>query len=184
MQTRLLKQARTDKNKLSAELAQLKEKAARLKALISRLETEEPPDSTSSPVTGSFAGGRGTLGWPLKGEVVIGFGTQKDDNLGTYFESNGIEIAARPGSPIRAVASGKVVFADYFKGYGNLFILSHPGGYHTLYAQTDRMQKKLGDQISAGDLLGYSGLAGRGSIYFEIRSKGSPVNPLGWLERQ
>jgi septal ring factor EnvC (AmiA/AmiB activator) len=46
------------------------------------------------------------------------------------------------------------------------------------------MQKKLGDQVSAGDLLGYSGLAGRASVYFEIRSKGTPVNPLSWLKRQ
>ena len=115
---------------------------------------------------------------------MIGFGQQKDAKLGTYYESNGIEIATPPGSPIHAVAAGKIVFADYFKGYGNLFILSHPGGYHTLYAQTDKMRKKLGDQVSAGDLLGHSGLAGRDSIYFEIRSKGSPVNPLSWLKRR
>ena len=182
LQARLLKQARSDKKKLVAELAQLKENAVRLKALIARLKIE--PEVVSGSVAGNFSIGRGKLGWPVNGQVVIGFGQQKDDKLGTYYESNGIEIATPLGSSIRAVAAGKVVFADYFKGYGNLFILNHPGGYHTLYAQTDRMQKKLGDQVSAGDLLGYSGLGGRDSIYFEIRSKGSPVNPLSWLERR
>ncbi|MDX2479705.1 MAG: peptidoglycan DD-metalloendopeptidase family protein [Desulfuromusa sp.] len=182
LQTRLLKQAKAGKTKLAAELIELKENAVRLKKLITRLEQE--PVSTTGPVAGNFAVGRGQLGWPVNGRVVIGFGQQKDAKLGTYYESNGIEIAVPPGSPIHAVAAGKVVFADYFKGYGNLFILSHPGGYHTLYAQTDRMQKKLGDQVSAGDLLGHSGLAGRDSIYFEIRSNGSPVNPLSWLKRQ
>ncbi|MCD6582788.1 MAG: peptidoglycan DD-metalloendopeptidase family protein [Desulfuromusa sp.] len=187
LQTRLLNQAQTDKKKLARELTQLKENAARLKALIVRLErepVEQKPVATTGPVAGNFAVGRGKLGWPVKGRVVIGFGQQKDAKLGTYYESNGIEITTPPGSPIHAVASGKIVFADYFKGYGNLFILSHPGGYHTLYAQTDKMQKKLGDQVSAGDLLGQSGLGGRDSIYFEIRSKGSPVNPLSWLKRQ
>ncbi|MDX2495391.1 MAG: peptidoglycan DD-metalloendopeptidase family protein [Desulfuromusa sp.] len=181
LQGRLLKQARTDKKKLSQELVQLKENASRLKALINKLERETVP--VIGPVAGDFAVGRGKLGWPVNGRVVIGFGQQKDVKLGTYYESNGIEIATPPGNPIRAVAAGKIVYADYFKGYGNLFILSHPGGYHTLYAQTDRMQKKLGSQVSAGDLLGYSGLAGRDSIYFEIRSNGSPVNPLSWLKR-
>lgn len=182
LQARLLKQARTEKKKLTQELTQLKKNAARLKSLISKLE--KSPISTTGSVAGNFAVGRGKLGWPVSGQVVIGFGQQKDAKLGTYYESNGIEIAVPPGSPIRAVAAGKIVFADYFKGYGNLFILSHPGGYHTLYAQADRMHKKLGDQISAGDLLGYSGLGGRDSIYFEIRSNGSPVNPLTWLKRQ
>ncbi len=182
LQTRLLRQARIDKKKFAHELAYLKENAARLKTLIRKLEQEPPPPTGS--IAENFMVGRGKLGWPVNGQVVIGFGKQKDAKLGTYYESNGIEIATSPGSPIQAVAAGKIVFADYFKGYGNLFILSHPGGYHTLYAHTDRMKKKLGDQVSAGDLLGYSGLGGHESIYFEIRSNGSPVNPLSWLKRR
>ncbi len=182
LQARLLKQARTDKKKLTDELSQLKENAIRLKSLIVRLEKETLP--ATGPVAGNFAVGRGKLGWPVNGRVVIGFGQQKDAKLGTYYESNGLEIAVPPGSPIRAVAAGKIVYADYFKGYGNLFIVSHPGGYHTLYAQADRMEKNMGTQVSAGDLLGYSGLGGRDSIYFEIRSNGSPVNPLAWLKRR
>lgn len=179
---RLLTQAKKDKTRLKQELKQLKENSARLKGLITKLKKQ--PVSHSGAVANHFAVGRGKLRWPVEGQVVIGFGTQKDSKLGTFYESNGIEIAARPGTPVKAVASGRIVFADYFKGYGNLYILSHPGGYHTLYAQTDRMQKKVGQDVSAGTLLGYSGLAGRDSIYFEIRSKGSPVNPLSWLTKR
>ena len=182
LQTRLLNKARAEKKKLTNELAQLKVNAARLKKLIARLE--RPVTSTPGIGAGSFAVGRGKLVWPVNGRVVIGFGKQQDKKLGTYYESNGIEIATPPGSSVHAVAAGKVVFADYFKGYGNLFILSHPGGYHTLYAQLDKLVKKLGDKVAAGELLGKSGLAGRDSIYFEIRSKGSPVNPLAWLKRR
>lgn len=182
LQTRLLRQARNEKETLNRELTQLKENAARLKELIIRLQ--EQPKKSTVPAADYFAVGRGKLRWPVEGRVIIGFGTQKDDKLGTYYESNGIEIAVQPGKPISAVASGKIVFADYFKGYGNLYILSHPGGYHSLYAHTDRMQKKLGEEVSAGDLLGYSGQGGRESIYFEIRSQGSPVNPLSWLMKR
>ncbi len=183
LQTRLLKQAKKDKQKLAREVLQLKKNAAQLKKLITKLESQVPVEQPGSPVASDFVVGRGKLGWPAAGRVVIGFGKQKDNKLGTYYESNGLEIAVSPGSPIKSVAAGKIVFADYFKGYGNLFIISHPGGYHTLYAQTDKMQKELNDSVQAGEILGYSGLDGRASIYFEIRSQGSPVNPLGWLKK-
>ncbi len=186
LQSRLLAKASSEKASVKRQLKELREKEQRLKDLVERLAEPKPgvhsaPDS--GPVATDFAVGRGKLGWPVQGRVIIGFGTQKDSKLGTYYESNGIEIATPPGSPVKAVASGKIVFADYFKGYGNLVIVSHPGGYHTLYAQTDRVQKALGDSVVAGELLGYSGLGGRESIYFEIRKKGSPVNPLSWLKR-
>ncbi len=192
LQRRLLGQAEKDKASLKQQLDVLREKEKALKELIdkiSRQEVAKPVETIrSAPDSGSvatdFAIGRGKLGWPLQGQVVIVFGTQRDAKLGTYYESNGIEIASPQGQAVKAVAGGKVVFADYFKGYGNLVIVSHPGGYHTLYAHTDRMQKKTGDAVSAGDVLGYSGLAGRDSVYFEIRKNGSPVNPLSWLKRR
>ena len=183
LQARLLKQAKKDKKKLANEVLQLKQNAARLKKLISKLESQDSTEQSLPSVASDFTQGRGKLGWPVAGQVVIGFGKQKDKKLGTFYESNGLEISVATGSPIRSVAAGKIVFADYFKGYGNLFIISHPGGYHTLYAQTDKMQRDLNDTVKAGDVLGYSGLGGRDSIYFEIRAQGSPVNPLGWLRK-
>ncbi|PLX99255.1 MAG: hypothetical protein C0622_10755 [Desulfuromonas sp.] len=182
LQNRLLTQARKEKKKLEGELEDYRESAARLEKLIERLKQE--PEVELPPAVENFAEAKGRLGWPVEGEVLIGFGTQKDNKLGTLYESNGFEIAVKPGSPILAVAGGKIVFADYFKSYGNLYIVSHPGGFHTLYAQTDRMQKKLGDSVSAGELLGYSGFKGRESIYFEIRSNGSPVDPADWLAKK
>lgn len=192
LQSRLLNKAALDKKSLAQQLETLRKREKDLTQLINRLTTQSgnnrAEDIHSAPDTGpvatDFAVGRGKLGWPVQGRVIIAFGRQRDAKLGTYYESNGIEIAAKQGRPIKAVAGGKVVFADYFKGYGNLVILSHPGGYHTLYAHTDKMQRRTGDSVSAGDLLGYCGLGGRDSIYFEIRKKGSPVNPLSWLKRR
>lgn len=185
LQSRLLKRVKSEQQQLSKELVVLQEKAKRLQGLVTRLQ-QEMSATAGVPTSGaaSFEKGKGTLGWPVSGPVLIGFGTQKDKSLGTYYESNGVEIAVAPGSSIRAVADGSVVFSDWFNGYGNLLILSHQGGFHTLYAQAQQLHKSRGDQVKAGDVLAKSGLGGRDSIYFEIRQNGLPVNPLSWLQRR
>lgn len=187
LQGRLLQQAQTENKKLRTELARLQEDAKKLTGLIDQLQRAPappaPPASASAGTAVDFSRQRGQLNWPVEGAVLIKFGTQRDDKLGTYYESNGLEIAARPGSAVQAVANGRVVYADYFRGYGNLLIVSHEGDYHTLYAQLDRIRKKTGDPVATSELIGHSGLAGRESIYFEIRHNGAPVNPLTWLKR-
>lgn len=189
LQNRLLQQAQVQNKKLQEELAGLQQDAKRLTGLVDQLQKAPPPPpapSRARPATGDvvdFTRQRGQLSWPLEGAVLIRFGTQRDDTLGTFYESNGLEIAARPGSEVRAIANGQVVYADFFRGYGNLMIVSHEGEYHTLYAQLDRLRKKTGDPVATAELIGHSGLGGRESIYFEIRHKGAPVNPLTWLKR-
>jgi len=182
LQAQLLKQVKSEKQRLKQELARLQEKAQRLQALISRLQQRSVEKSSAG--VARFSAGKGKLVWPVNGEVLIGFGTQKDAALGTYYESNGIEIAIAPGTAIHAVADGKVVYSDWFRGYGNLLILSHAGGFHTLYAQVAKIDKSLGEQVKSGDIVATSGLDGRDSIYFEIRRNGVPVNPLSWLRRR
>ncbi len=187
LQAKVLRQVRTEQGRIKQELTDLQEKAGRLKALVNKLEAapEPPPEAMPLPSGGiDFKTGKGQLPWPVGGEVLIGFGTQKDANLGTIYESNGIEVAAPSGQSMRAVANGRVVFADWFKGYGNLMILSHPGGYHSLYAQAARLERAIGEVVQAGDTVGVSGLSGRDSIYFEIRYNGTPLNPLQWLKRR
>jgi septal ring factor EnvC (AmiA/AmiB activator) len=117
----------------------------------------------------------------LKGALLVGFGTQKNSGFGTLYESQGIGISAAAGTKVKAVAAGKVVFASWFKGYGNLLIVSHPGGYHTLYAQTAKLLKQVGDEVGQGADLAVAGLPGGEGIYFEIRGNGAPLNPLAWL---
>ncbi len=185
LQAKILSQVRSEKGRFKRELANLREKSGRLQQLIKKLEAEAKQARSRKQAEGTgFGAGKSRLNWPVKGKVVIGFGTQKDPQLGTIYESNGIEIATNEGQPMHAVAAGQVVYADWFKGYGNLIILSHPGGYHTLYAQAARLARKIGETVKAGDLVAYSGLEGRDSIYFEIRYNGSPVDPLKWLRRR
>ena len=184
LQNRLLQQAQRENKKLQGELAGLKEDATRLTGLVDQLQAARmrtPPAVDTGPVL-DFARHRGQLIWPADGSVLIRFGTQRDQKLGTFYESNGLEIGVQAGSDVRAVANGQVVYADFFRGYGNLLIISHEGEYHTLYAQLDRIRKKTGDHVATAETVGQSGLAGRQSIYFEIRHKGAPVDPLSWLK--
>ncbi|NCP02375.1 MAG: peptidoglycan DD-metalloendopeptidase family protein [Deltaproteobacteria bacterium] len=175
LQAQVLSKVRQDQNRLQDELQNLKEKAQRLTTLISQLQERK------TRVGKSFSAQKGQLPWPVKGALLVGFGTQKNQHLGTLYESHGIEIAARPGEKIYAVAAGKVVYASWFKGYGNLVILAHEGGYHSLYAQAGQVLKKTGDLVSAHELLATAADQG---LYFELRSHGAPLNPLGWLEKR
>lgn len=182
LQARLLRQAQADNKKLQQELTQLREEANQLTALIEQLKRQPPAVPSRPDDIVDFSSHRGQLPWPVEGRVSIQFGTQKDAQLGTLYESNGIEISTPPRTDVRAVAQGQVVYSDYFKGYGNLVIISHQGEFHTLYAQLEKLHHKTGAQVTTGSIVGVSGLSNRESFYFEIRHKGSPVNPLSWLK--
>lgn len=178
LQAQLLSKVRNNKSQLNAELQSLQEKARRLEDLVNQLGRQK--DNSGQ----KFAALKGRLPWPLPGTLLVGFGTQKNPEFGALYESRGIEIAASKGAKIRAVAPGTVVFASWFKGYGNLLIVAHDGGYHTLYAQADSLLKDIGERVEAGEPVALVGLPGAQGGYFEIRHNGAPVNPLTWLVRK
>jgi septal ring factor EnvC (AmiA/AmiB activator) len=120
----------------------------------------------------------------VDGPVAVGFGRVVDARFRTVTVQNGVDIAARRGDAVRAVARGRVVHAGWFKGYGNLVIVDHGDGFHTLVAHLDTMTAAGGEDVEAGTLLGTAGDTGstRGVfLYFEIREKGRPVDPRAWL---
>lgn len=181
---RALSKLRRNRVALKGEISGLKEKARRLRDLLKTLESEKSREY-SGPAgnePGSFKQQKGSLPWPGQGKLMVRFGANFNEQLGTRYESQGIELAQSPGAPIRAVAAGKVVFAKPFRGFGNLLILDHGGGYYTLYAQARQLLKKAGEMVAAGDKLGISGFSDSKSIYFEIRQRGTPLNPLQWLK--
>jgi len=179
IKAQLLEQARRDRQALATALEELRERASRLADLVKKLESKKPREYIEK--TGLFASRKGHLPWPTVGEVRVGFGTGRHPDLGTMYDSQGIEIAAADDQPIRAVAAGRVLFANWFKGYGNLLIIDHGDSYYSLYAQAARLSKKVGDPLAEGEVLGYAGLAGTGGVYFEIRRGGTPLDPMAWL---
>lgn len=180
LKKRLLSKVQQDKSQIASELAELKERAARLSGLVKKLESVKTREYTQKPSL--FSAQKGKLPWPIKGKVKVGFGTGRHPDLGTLYESHGIEISAAKDHPIAAVWQGKVVFANWFKGYGNLLIVDHGSSYHTLYAQASRLAKKVGDSVKKGETVAYSGFEGNDAVYFEIRSQGIPLDPASWLE--
>ncbi len=153
--------------------------AERLGAFVAALPQRGPPSRH-----GDFAALRGRLPRPAGGPVAVGFGRVVNPRWSTVTLHKGIDIVAPKGEPVRAVAPGKVVHAGWFKGYGNLVIVDHGGGYHTLVAHLDTMSAAVGEEVEPGALLGTVGETGslKGPyLYFEIREKGRPVDPRSWL---
>lgn len=179
LKKKLLEQIRRDETALTRLLTELRERAQRLGGLLKRLESEKPREYT--PKDGPFARQKGTLPWPVNGPLRIGFGTSRHPDLGTLHDSQGIEIAAGAGQPVTAVWPGRVIFADGFKGFGNLLIVDHGDGYYTLYAQASRLTRRVGDQVQRGDVLALTGFEGARGLYFEVRHHGVPQNPTDWL---
>lgn len=176
---KLLAKIRDDKAALSGLLEEMRQGAARLTALIKNLERGKNPEYTEGLEV--FARQKGRLPWPASGSVKIGFGTGRHPELGTLYESQGYEISLSPDEPITAVWSGRVIFADRFQGYGNLLIVDHGESYYTLYAQASRLLKKVGSKVMQGENVALTGFEGNDSFYFEIRHRGTPLDPADWL---
>ena len=128
-----------------------------------------------------FADLRGRLNWPLRGKIVERFGaTAVDGERG----SQGVLIAAKDGSEVRAVSHGRVVYADWLRGYGLLLIIDHGEGYLSLYGYNETLLKEAGDWVDAGEVVATSGDSGgrkTAGLYFELRRDGKPIDPAAWM---
>jgi septal ring factor EnvC (AmiA/AmiB activator) len=137
----------------------------------------------SAPYTG-FASLRGRLPRPAGSRIDVGFGKVVDPRFRTVTVQKGVDIAARRGEEVLSVAPGRVVHAGWFKGYGNLVIVDHGEGFHTLVAHLASMTAAAGEDVGAGAMLGTVGDTGslKGAyLYFEIREHGKPLDPRAWL---
>jgi septal ring factor EnvC (AmiA/AmiB activator) len=147
-----------------------------------------PPDqankekaSAKMQATSSFAELQGRLPWPVQGSIVERFGSRR-------FETtwDGTLIGAREGAAIHAVAAGRVVYADWLRGYGLMIIVDHGRGYMSLYAFNQSLSKSVGEYVKAGDMLasvGRSGGRSNAALYFGIRHKGKAVDPEHWCRK-
>jgi septal ring factor EnvC (AmiA/AmiB activator) len=141
---------------------------------------QQKPDNESI-LQYSFYEMQGQLPWPVKGMLSQRFGSRR-------FETkwDGAVISAREGAEIHAVAPGRVVYADWLRGYGLMVIVDHGKGYMTLYAFNQNLYKTVGERVSAGDTLasvGRSGGRAEPALYFGIRIKGRPVDPEHWCRK-
>jgi septal ring factor EnvC (AmiA/AmiB activator) len=131
---------------------------------------------------------RGQLPWPLEGRIITAFGFEKHPDFNTVVMNKGVEIApGKDKSLILSIHAGKVVYADYFQGYGNLLIVDHGMTYYSLYGHCAEFLAAVGDMVRAGQpvaVVGDSGSLKGECLYFEIRYKTKALDPLQWLKRR
>ena len=169
---------RRNENRLSRLIEQLGRIIARTPAP-PPLRNERVPDGSGdgSP----FERLKGQLSLPVRGELGNRFGSQRSDGGLTW---KGLFIAARPGEEVRAIAAGRVVFADWLRGFGNLLIIDHGGAYMSLYGNNETLYKRVGELIRGGDAVAAVGNSGGNpdsGLYFELRHQGKPLDPLAWV---
>ncbi len=124
---------------------------------------------------------RGKLALPVAGEILRRFGQSREGGGPAW---KGLFIRARQGTDVHAVGSGKVAFADWLRGFGNLLVIDHGDGYLSLYSNNESLYKQPGESVSAGDVVASVGATGgqdEPGLYFELRHQGKPFDPLSWV---
>lgn len=177
----LLASIKSKRGSYEKMVKELEESSKNLRELIKKIEIRKKAARYAGK---GFGKQRGRLPWPVVGKVLVPFGRHNDPEYNIPTFRKGIEIKADLGTAVLAVAGGRVVYADWFKGYGLLVIVDHGDGYHTLYANLSEIFHKTGDIIKRRQAVGKAGESGVlnvPSLYFEIRHKGKPVDPLKWL---
>ncbi len=177
----ILSSVRKEKASRQKMLAELKEASKRLLDLIEK-------SSRTDTYTGAGAGLtrlKGKLPWPVEGRIAVPYGTQRDPQFSTPVFRNGVHIKTPENSDAKSVYEGKVIFAEWFKGFGQLVIINHGNGYHTLYGNLSEIFSHVGDIIRENQVIGKvgtSGILNAPGLYFEIRYKGKPLDPAQWLK--
>lgn len=165
-------------------LEELKERAEQLQSLMNKL-TQEKMALPFALIP--LYERKGRLSWPLTGKTITRFGLKRHPKFNTITMNNGIEISAPKNAVVKSIHPGLVVYTDYFQGYGNLIILDHGMSYYSLYGHCSDFLVNKGDAVPAeqpiavvGDIGSLTGI----TLYFEIRYKTKPLNPLQWLKRR
>ena len=146
------------------------------------IDDDEPPKQAraTTPAAGEFDKLKGSLHLPVKGEIVARFGSPHES--GSTWK--GMLIKANEGAEVKAIAPGKVVFADWLRGYGNMIIVDHGGGYWSLYGYNQAVLKHKEDVVKTGDVIasaGNSGGNGESGLYFQVLYQSRPIDPLKWV---
>lgn len=138
------------------------------------------PNATGAGV--AFSALKGKLNLPVRGKLVNTFGGQRS---GKHVTWKGLFIESPPGSEVKAISAGRVVFADWLRGFGNLIILDHGNNYMSLYGNNATLHKQVGEPIRGGDTIATVGNSSGNTdsgLYFELRHGGKPFDPLTWIK--
>jgi len=140
------------------------------------IENKHLPEASSA----AFAHQKGKLRLPLKGAVSGSFGAAREGG-GTW---KGLFIHAGAGSEVKAIAAGRVVFAEWMRSFGNLLIIDHGEAYLSIYGNNETLLKQVGEEVNGGETIAHAGNSGGNpetGLYFELRYQGQPLDPMKWV---
>ena len=178
------------------EIGRLKRDEARLSKLVAEIaralaapparrntapprHIEDAADASSS--SRAFESLKGRLKLPVRGEIAGRYGAPREDSGTTW---KGVFIRSVTGETVHAVGDGRVVYADWLRGFGNLLILDHGQGYMSLYAYNEGLLRKVGETVRGGEAVaevGATGASAESGLYFELRRDGKPFDPMRWV---
>lgn len=170
--------AKSKAENLAKQAGDLKDLLARLDAE-SRRQKQMRPTQSSVP-TGAFMAAKGRIPYPVKGNIIKKFGDMTDAGSA----SKGIIIRTRANAQVISPYDGTVLFAGPFRGYGQLVIIEHGDGYHTLLAGLGRLDTSVGQSLLAGEPVGIMVAQTQPTLYIELRKNGQPINPAGFMNRK
>ncbi len=180
----ILKKIRTEKKLELAAIKSLEKAAIKLDQQIKQMsKLKKKKMNINSKL---FSDYHGRLPMPVKGKIISSFGAGKSSDNKTFTFQNGIDIRPEKNGRVKAVFYGKVIFAKWFQGYGNLMIIDHGNSYYSLYAHNKELLKTIGDIVEKEEIIAIAGDTGsiKGlCLHFEIRHHGKPVNPMKWLRK-
>ncbi len=202
---RLLARISLQADQQRREISKLKQDEERLSRLVEKLakllarknrrapSTNATPPAASTPLSNDslpdastdgspFSALKGRLSLPVRGELANRFGSPRLDGGLTW---KGLFIRSAIGENVKAIATGRIVFADWLRGFGNLLIVDHGGSYMSLYGNNETIRKQVGDSVRSGDTIATvgnsSGINPNAGLYFELRHQGKPFDPLIWV---
>jgi septal ring factor EnvC (AmiA/AmiB activator) len=181
LQRREITRLQHDENGLAKLVSKIAEMLAKPKSK-SLFHNDNIPDNRFDGKP--FVQLQGRLALPVKGDITNHFGATRPDSTVIW---KGLFIRAASGQTVKAVAAGRVVFADWLRGFGNLIIVDHGNAYMSLYGNNETLYKQVGDELRGGDAIatvGNSGGNADSGLYFELRHESKPLDPLKWLAKK
>ena len=183
----ILARLKREKKIRTRALKELEQAALRLQKMMNEIVRKPMVKPVKAYRGKGFAAVKGRLPYPVRGKVVGGFGKTSHPEFPAEVFRKGIDIEAPLGEEIKAVETGRVIFAGRFSGYGKMIIIDHGERYYTVYAHLFEILKKPGESAQKGEsiaLVGDSGSLQGARLYFEIRKDGQPLDPLRWFRGQ
>ena len=178
---RILAQLQADLRTSTAELNTLEQDQARLQKLVQSLMLALQDIPAADGQYTSLRQLKGKLRWPVAGRISQPFGVREAQGT---LRTRGVRIATRAGTDVEAIASGRIAFSDWLRGFGLLLIIDHGEGYMSLYGQNRSLYKEVGEWVERGETIAAAGDSGgqaHTGLYLELRKDGKPFNPGPWF---